>query len=91
MLRPSSLTTITTPQRQNETLLPPSPPSPSLPPLPLLEDCGEGMEWHSDGAEGEFTVLFSLDDITDNQVRLRPYQSLIVNQSNNLILDNNHP
>ena len=68
MLRPSSLTTITTPQRQNETLLPPSPP---FLPHPLLEDCGEGMEWHSDGAEGEFTVLFSLDDITHNQVRLR--------------------
>ena len=84
----SSLTTTTTPQRQNEILLPPSPP---FLPRPLLEECGEGMEWHSDGAEGEFTVLFSVDDITDNQVKHCPYQSLIVNQSNNLILDNNHP
>ena len=28
---------------------------------------GEGMEWHSDGAEGEYTVLFSLDNITVDQ------------------------
>jgi hypothetical protein len=24
---------------------------------------GDGMEWHSDGEEGEFTVLLALDDI----------------------------
>ncbi len=28
---------------------------------------GEGMEWHSDGAKGEFTVLMSLYDVEENQ------------------------
>ena len=48
-------------KQDTDTLLPPPPPPPS-------HECGEGMEWHSDGAEGEFTVLFSLDDVTDDQV-----------------------
>ena len=48
-------------KQDTDILLPPPPPPPS-------HECGEGMEWHSDGAEGEFTVLFSLDDVTDDQV-----------------------
>ena len=76
MLQPPLTTT--TPSRQNEILL--SPPPPSTPPSPLtLDEGGEGMEWHSDGAEGEFTVLFSVDDIKDDQVHLR--LSIINSQS----------
>lgn len=28
---------------------------------------GEGMEWHSDGSAGEYTVLLSLSDVSDDQ------------------------
>ena len=28
---------------------------------------GDGMEWHSDGGEGEFTVLMALEDVAEEQ------------------------
>eukprot|EP01038_Epipyxis_sp_PR26KG_P012079 gene12079-16164_t len=32
---------------------------------------GEGMEWHSDGAEGEFTILMSIENIESEMGSLR--------------------
>lgn len=32
---------------------------------------GEGMEWHSDGPKGEFTILMALEDVTAEQGSLR--------------------
>ncbi len=32
---------------------------------------GEGIEWHSDGAKGEFTMLLGLDDVSNDMGALR--------------------
>lgn len=32
---------------------------------------GEGMEWHSDGPRGEFTILMALEDVSAEQGSLR--------------------
>lgn len=43
-----------------------------------LENCGEGMEWHSDGAKGEFTMLLAVEDVTADMgaVRIVPRSHL---------------